>query len=288
MKQLFGLIALAGAAIIAFAAFVPSASGQETSRVRVVHASPDAPAVDVYADGTKVLSDVAFKDASDYLSVPGGAHNFEVFAAGADPASDAPVIAADATLEAGTDYTIVAVGELAEIRPVVLTDDNSSPAAGQAHVRVVHASPDAPAVDVAVQDGPVLFSNLAFTEAAGPSPVDAGTYDLEVRPTGTMTAALAIDGVQLEEGKIYTVMAVGLLNGMPELEALTIVDEPATGEAAATPEPSEGAGTTLPSTGTGPGGASDSSLWLVLGAVGAAGVALAGAGAASVSRKRLG
>ena len=34
---------------------------------------------------------------------------------------------------------------------------------GAAQARVVHASPDAPAVDVAVAGGPVLFSNVAFS-----------------------------------------------------------------------------------------------------------------------------
>src|SRR3954452_20792486 len=42
------------------------------ARVRVVHASPDAPNVDVLVDDAKVLSDVPYLAASGYLAVPAG------------------------------------------------------------------------------------------------------------------------------------------------------------------------------------------------------------------------
>ena len=267
-----------------------TASAGEDARVRVVHASPDAPNVDVYVDDAAALTDVPYKAESGYVPLPAGAHNFKVFAAGADPATDEPVIDADATLDAGTDYTIVALGTVAEITAGVFVDNNAAPAAGKAHVRVIHASPDAPAVDVAVAGGPVLFSNLAFGEAQGPAPVDAGTYDLEVRAAGTETVALPIDGVTFEEGKIYTVLAVGLLDGEPALEALPIVNDPV---GAAAPAPSAPAaapsaapsGVTVPNAGMGPGG-TDTMTWALLAAVVLAGGALAAGAGLVATRNR--
>lgn len=285
MKRLAGILGIAGAIAIALGAFNASASAAEMARVRVVHASPDAPAVDVYADGSKVLTNVAYKGSSDYLTVPAGAHNFKVFATGANPSSGTPVINADATLEAGKDYTVAAIGKLAQIKPLVLVDDNTAPAAAKAHVRVVHASPDAPAVDVAVKGGPVLFPNLAFGKDAGPLPVDAGTYDLEVRPAGTMTVALAVNGVQLQAGKIYTIFAVGLLNGTPKLEALPIVNDPAPAPAAASATAPAPAGSTLPKTGTGSTGSDGVSMWLVVG-MAALGVIVAASGTLVAVRQR--
>ena len=281
------LASVAGLAVAAtgVAAFSGGAGAAENARVRVIHASPDAPAVDVYANDGKVLSNVPFKTASDYLSVPAGAYNFKVFATGANPASDTAVIDADAALEAGKDYTVVALGKLADIKPGVFVDNNAAPAAGKAHVRVLHASPDAPAVDIAVKSGPVLFPNLAFEKQAGPSPVDAGTYDLEVRAAGTMTVALAIDDVTLEAGKIYDVLAVGLLNGEPALSALPIVTSPA---AAPPPvaSPSAVPPVTSPNTGTGDALGGSSAPWLLIGALAAAGVVLAGGGVLATRRTR--
>ena len=282
MKKLMALAAIGGAVAMAFAS---GASAADMARVRVVHASPDAPAVDVYADGAKVLTNVAFKGSSDYLSVPAGPHNFKVFATGANPATGTAVINADATLEAGKDYTVVAIGKVADIKPLVLVDNNAAPVAGKAHVRVVHASPDAPAVDIAVKGGAVLVPNLAFGKDAGPLPVDAGTYDLEVRAAGTTTVALPINGVQLAAGKIYTVFAVGLLNGTPKLEALPIANDPAPAPAAAPAAAPAPAGSALPKTGTGPTDSGSGSMWLIV-AIAAVGIVAAGSGTLVAARRR--
>ena len=110
------------------------------------------------------------------------------------------------------------------IEPLVLVDNNAMPAAGKAHVRFVHASPDAPAVDIAVKSGPVLFPNVAFKGVGDYLPVDAGTYDLEVRLAGTETVALPVNGLTLEAGTVYTVFAMGLAGGEPTLVAVPSVD----------------------------------------------------------------
>ncbi len=100
--------------------------------------------------------------------------------------------------------------------------------AGNACVNVIHASPDAPAVDVAVTGGPVLFENAAFPAGTDYAEVDAGTYDLEIRPTGTTDVALAVPGVAIEEGQVYDIFAIGLV-GDGTLAALPLVATAADG-----------------------------------------------------------
>jgi hypothetical protein len=191
-----------------------------TANVRVAHLSPDAPPVDVYVNGTKALSGVAFKDVSAYLPVQAGSTNFRVTPANATTPA---VIDATVNLNVGGNYTVAATGLLAGIQPIVLQDDRGT--TGQSKVRFVHASPDAPAVDIAVTGGPVLFSNVAFREASGYPQVAPATYDLEARPAGTTTAALSVPDVSLRPGTNYTIFAVGLLsNG--SLAALPVVDAP--------------------------------------------------------------
>jgi len=191
-------------------------------RVRVVHASPDAPAVDVWADGAVAFSGAPFKGITGYAELAQGMHNFQVVPAGA---TSPVVIEADLDLQNATDYTIVAVGKLAEIEPLVLVDNNAQPAAGMAHVRFVHASPDAPAVDIAVAGGgPILFGGVPFKGVGDYLPVAAGTYDLEVLVSGTDTVALSVPGVKLDAGAVYTIFAMGLAGGEPTLTAVPSVD----------------------------------------------------------------
>ncbi|MFD2670611.1 DUF4397 domain-containing protein [Marinicrinis sediminis] len=198
------------------------AEGEE-AMVRVVHASPDAPEVDVYVDGNAVLTKVPYKTASQYLALPAGSHEVKVYASSANGSGD-PVIAATLDLAAGQKYTVAAVGKLAEIAPVVL-NDATSVSNGKAKVRFVHASPDAPAVDVALKGGDAVFANASFKDAADYMELDPGTLDLEVRPAGdSSTVVLPLPGVTFEANTAYTVMAIGLANGTPSLEAWPLVD----------------------------------------------------------------
>ena len=107
------------------------------ARVRVVHASPDAPAVDVLLDDAEVLSNVPYLAASDYLETTDGEHNLKVNAAG----TTTSVIDADVTLTDGTDYTVIASGLLDQIEPIVLEDDNTAPAAGSVLAPSLRVSP---------------------------------------------------------------------------------------------------------------------------------------------------
>jgi len=215
-------LALLSSVLVLVLVFATTALAAGPARVRVVHASPDAPAVDVWVnDAITAFSNAPFKGITDYAELDAGTYNVKVVPAGA---MEPVVIEADLSLAADTDYTVVAVGQLAAIEPLVLVDNNSMPAAGKAHVRFVHASPDAPAVDIAVKDGPVLFSNVAFKGVGDYLPVDAGTYDLEVRLAGTDTVALSVPGVALADQTVYTIFAMGLAGGEPALQAVPSVD----------------------------------------------------------------
>lgn len=268
LKVLIGGItglALAGSLIL-------GASAADEARVRVIHASPDAPNVDVYANGAAVLTNVPFEASSGYLAVPAGSYKFEVYPAGANATSTDPVLTIDANLTANTDYTVIAMGEVANIEAGVFVDNNAAPASGKAHVSVVHAGPDAPAVDIAVAGGPVLVEDLAFSEGAGPLPVDAGTYNLQVRVAGTDTVALPLDGVALQSGTIYTFVATGFLEGEPALTVLAFAEQPRAAAAATNMSPpSAGSGGLL---GASEGGSGNT--YLFAGAVLASLVAFAG------------
>ena len=179
------------------------------ARVMAVHASPDAPAVDLLVDNTVAGSGLAFPDNTGYLTLSAGTHNVKVNVAG----TSTTVINADVTLAAGTNYSVFACDSVSQVNALVLTDDLTSPASGKSHVRFVHLSPNAPAVDVAVAGGPVIFPNTAFKGSTAFTPVDAGTYNLEVRLAGTGTVVLSLNGVALQAGKIYTVFARGFVGG---------------------------------------------------------------------------
>ncbi len=183
----------------------------EHANVMVVHASPDAPGVDLLVDDVKKNSAALnFPNNTGYLELEPGTRNLKVNVAG----TSTTVINADVPFTKDMSYSVFAVDSVSVISAIVLTDDLTAPAAGKAHVRFVHLSPDAPAVDVAVaSSGTVVFGNKAFKEYTAFTPLDAGAYNLDVRVAGTTTVALVLPTITLEAGKIYTVFAKGFLGG---------------------------------------------------------------------------
>ena len=197
------------------------------ARVRVVHASPDAPAVDVLVDDSKALSDVSYLTASDYVELADGAHNVKVNAAG----TSTTVIDADVDLADGSDYTVIASGLIEAIEPIVLEDDNSTPAAGTARVRAIHGAPSAPAVDVYVTApgadleaaSPVL-SNVAFGDVAEYLEVPAGDYQVRVTAAGTKTVVIDSGALTLASGQVRTAIAVDAAGGGAPFDLLLLND----------------------------------------------------------------
>ena len=193
------------------------------ARVRVVHASPDAPAVDICAGSTAIFQDVSYPSATEYVTVPAATYNAAAVVAGAGCDSTAALETA-LPLEAGTDTTVVALNLLADLEALVLVDDYSTPAAGNAKVRFVHASPDAPTVDITLADGTTVFDDVSFKGVGDYVELAAGDYDLQVRDAGGETVVLELGTVTLETGRIYTAYAVGLVGGEPALDHLITLD----------------------------------------------------------------
>ncbi len=214
-------VSLMGAAALGLAVGSAGAVGTGVNaRVRVIHASPDAPAVDVWVNGAPAFTNLAYKGITGYASLRAGTYNVKVVPAGQ---TSPVVIQATLTLRPNTDYTVLAIGTLAHIHPLVLIDNGVPAPADQARVRFVHASPDAPAVDIAVTNGPVLFSNVSFGQSGGYITVPAGTYPLEVRLAGTSTVVLSLGNIPLKGGQTYSAFAVGLA-GNGSLTALLSLD----------------------------------------------------------------
>lgn len=201
------------------------ACASASAGVRVIHASPDAPPVDVYVNGepgvaTPNIAGLAFTQGTGYVPLPSDTYRFRVTPAGAP----APVVI-DATspIAGGADYTIAAINFLSVIEPLVLVDNNTSNP-GAARVRFVHASPDAPAVDIfAVGLGTPLFDAISFRGVGDYITVPGGTYDLDVRLDSNGQSVLPVPGLSVQNGFTYTIFAMGSVAG-GTLQAVPFVD----------------------------------------------------------------
>lgn len=191
------------------------------ANVRVIHASPDAPAVDIYVDGQPAFEDVGFKDVTDYASLAPGEKTIQVYASSAN-GEGKPVLEQKLAVEAGKNYSVVAVGKLENLSLKVLEDKKGS--GEKSGLRAVHASPNAPAVDIGIKGGEALIKNLAFSQNSEYQLIDPGTYNLEIRAAGTDKAVLDLPNLPVEAGVNYTAIALGLLDEDPALNVILLKD----------------------------------------------------------------
>ncbi|RQG95468.1 DUF4397 domain-containing protein [Natrarchaeobius chitinivorans] len=210
-----GLVVVSGVGSTTAASKDDEPNGQPTETVvqtRSAHLSPDAPDIDVYVDGELVRESLAYRTVTDYRDLEPGTYTIQVVPAGAD--LDEAVL--EETDELGdVDSTLAAIGEVAAenqpLQALFLDDDNSPIDPGTARVRVVHASPDAPSVDVVVgETGDALFENVAFGES-GYTEVPEGEYTLDIYPAGDRETSVFEIDVSLAGGTVYSAFAVGYL-----------------------------------------------------------------------------
>jgi len=196
---------------------VGNTTTQDVSYLRVAHASPDAPAVDVQFDNETVLSDVEYGSVSDYLTIEPGDHNVTITAANE---SDEVVFEGEVVFQRRAALTLAASGEVTEnastdFEPVIFNDNAYEPTENESAVRVVHLSPDAPDVDVTTANGSVVLAdNVSFGNVSDYSAVPAGNYSVAIReptPTNDGPVVTTVD-VSLANETAYSAMALGYLN----------------------------------------------------------------------------
>jgi hypothetical protein len=205
------------------AATAAAPSSQPPTQVRVVNAIPGLAAADVVVDGVPRVPALEFGADPPYVTLGPGAHTIALLPPGGVP--PAPIVSTEINVAPGVSQTLFAIqGEGVPPIFLILPEVPAGLASAGAGARFVHASPNTPPVDLAIQDGPVLFSNIAFGEASPYLPVEPGPVALQARLAGTETVVLNIPAVELAPGGVYTFGALGLTDGTPPLGFLSLSD----------------------------------------------------------------
>lgn len=220
MKKIFLALITLLVTLLPLAAVHSHAEMQMESLVRIVHASPDASAVDIYLNDEQVVSGIVFADATDYLSVPEGSNSVEIYETGTKGEKDS-LISASVNVQGGMAYTIVAANALQNLELEVLKDDMEV-TDGKAKIRVSHFSSDAPAVNVGLQGGDVLFNNLTFKQTSDYKELEPNIYDLAIATADGQQQILDLSDTELKGNTIYHVLTINTAN---ELEVLMLEDQ---------------------------------------------------------------
>ncbi len=84
----------------------------EKSHVRILHASPDTPAVDIYINDNLIYKGLSYKDFTEYIPLISTIYNIKVFHTGK---KDVPLINKIIFIPPNSIYTIALTGLLKDI-----------------------------------------------------------------------------------------------------------------------------------------------------------------------------
>jgi hypothetical protein len=206
---------LAFVAALVAALLVTTGTAAAKGALRVLHASPNAPAVDVYVAGKKAVSGLRPGALTPYLELDAGRYAWAIRPKGA-ARSSTPVASGRLTVEDGKAATVAATGFLGRaggsgFKVRVLADAAEAPF-GAARIRVAHLAPDAPPVEI-LAGGKVVVPSLAYPRTTAYLTLPAGRYTFVVRPKGSKRAVATLRNVQLDAGTLTTAWALGALSG---------------------------------------------------------------------------
>jgi hypothetical protein len=212
---------------LAAPAAAPAATGS-VGWLRIAHLSPDTRSVDVRVTalmgGASVytLDNVKYGAVSSYKAMPTGVYTIAMVPAGSKSTAN-PMLSASVSVVDGNASTVAAYGPNKKLKLKVFSDDLSTPAAGQARIRLIQASVRTPSIDVKTATGISIAENAKSGTATGYAEVAAGPWAL----TLTGKNVESIDPVTLANGSVTTLLVLDTTGG--GLTVRSIVDSAAVG-----------------------------------------------------------
>ena len=201
----------------------PPAPLPRSATMEFIHASSDAPAVNVLLDGTVRITNLDYKAQQSLRVVPGDrAVRVDGRLPGGNSVTVIPAAGPDPVISVAADdrVTVIALGDVASIAPKVIVDQDPVIPAGSVRLRVLHAAPaagpvqvwlSAPGAALDAADPAVITANFDFDNflTLDPLQVASGNYQIRVTPSVADTTILFDSGtVTLPSGGNLVVLAV--------------------------------------------------------------------------------
>ncbi|MGR6805064.1 DUF4397 domain-containing protein [Sphaerotilus natans] len=219
MKFLRWLPALLLSATVALIGGCGGASDDDNATVRVINASTNYGALDLYVDDTLRSSAIAYGQTSGYIGFEAGSHTTTLTRTGSTTALSS--VSRSLSEDYGT--TVIAYQADGSLKTAQLSDSESAPSSGRAKLLVFNASPDAGSVDVYLSGSSDTLDNatlVASSVSAGSSSgsyttVGSGTYRLRIAAAGS-TTDLRLDAASmtLDSQGVYALVVTPTSGGV--------------------------------------------------------------------------
>ena len=176
-----------------------------------IQACPDEASIDFFINNVKVSpTPITYGQSTGYFAIKSGKTALTIF----NDATVKQILSDTVSLNANTIHTVFLTNTVSQPQLLILADSLVAPSGGNASVRFVDVSPDAPAVDLVVKGGATLVLNKSFKGSSTFVPISGNIfYNFEIHKAGTSTVLATLSNVKINAGFVYTIWFHGLANG---------------------------------------------------------------------------
>ncbi len=212
--------------IVAFALIVLSSclkdlsndGPQDAAALNVVNASPGPLVIHFFLNNNLINGPaLGYGQESRYIITTSGSRKFDAATGGTFNS----LVADTVNMEKDKYYSMFVTGLNNSLSTFFTDDDLSLPPSGKAKIRFINLSPDGGTFTLASKGGTVLFPAQAYKTASKFTVVEPSAYMFELRNSENAVEHEA--SVDIAAGKIYTVWAGGLKDGVDELDLRLLI-----------------------------------------------------------------
>jgi hypothetical protein len=214
---------VASSVVISTALFTGCSSDDtDKTNLRVIHASADAPPVDIKLNGGVAVPNLDYPESTGFVSINAGTYDVAVDAIVPGGNLEGVITVNDIAFAKDQRYTVVAIGDVASISEFVAEETASSPAADEVGISVLHAATAAGNVDVYVTAPGVTLGSVNanftfdFKGQVDAGALPAGEYQIRVVANGDTTKTAVYDSGTVDlsgfAGQKLLLLAVNTVN----------------------------------------------------------------------------
>ncbi len=174
------------------------------SLVRVLHAAPNADAVDIYINDTLFFKELSFTEFSPYVYVPEGNYTMSVYPVNT---TENPILSKYIEIDDDELLTIAIIGDNDNLDFLFIEEDTESTYGQNSKLRVVNLVPNSPRVNI-LEGENVLFPNVGYKDITRYKTVSPGTYTLNVELVENGQIVLQ-NQISITSDRVYTLYALG-------------------------------------------------------------------------------
>lgn len=176
--------------------------------ITIYQGSPDAPAMDIYANANKVNNyPLNYSELLAYSPFYIGDRTFKFSSFN----STTSLLEKDFTLEQDVIYSMYVMDEVENLDAILVEDEWKEPVADSAQVRLVHLSPDTEEVYLEIEEiEEAITPSVAFGFPSGFQEIIADIYTVHIKSVETGETLLTAEDIDLKGNRVYTFVMRGL------------------------------------------------------------------------------